>query len=71
MWKMKNSAHSCIHALNNAHNLRARGLLAVFRVAGETETLQDNIQVELEPDGADPGYQLLTKEKITAMVFFI
>jgi uncharacterized protein YehS (DUF1456 family) len=41
----------------------------VFRAAGETETTQENIQDWLQLDG-DPGFQLLTEEEITAVIFF-
>jgi hypothetical protein len=42
----------------------------VLRAAGETETMQENIQDWLELDEGDPGSQLLT-EKETAAVIFI
>jgi hypothetical protein len=38
----------------------------VLRAAGETETLQENIQDWLELEEGDPGYQLLTEEEISA-----
>jgi hypothetical protein len=43
----------------------------VLRAAGETETTQENIQDWLELDEGDPGFQLLTKEEIAAVIFFI
>jgi hypothetical protein len=42
----------------------------VLRVAGETETMQENIQDWLELDEGDPGFQLLTKEEIAAVIFY-
>jgi hypothetical protein len=43
----------------------------VLRAAGETETTQANIQVWLELDEGDPGFQFLTEEGIAAVYFFI
>jgi hypothetical protein len=43
----------------------------VLRAAGETETMQENIQDLLELDEGDPGFQLLTEEEIAALIFFI
>jgi hypothetical protein len=37
----------------------------VLRAAGETETTQDWLQL----DEGDPGFQLLTEEKIAAVIF--
>jgi hypothetical protein len=42
----------------------------VLRTAGETETMQENIQDWLELDEGDPGFQLLTEEEIAAVIFF-
>jgi uncharacterized protein YehS (DUF1456 family) len=42
----------------------------VLRAAGETETTQENIQDWLEQDEEDPGFQLLTEEDISAVIFF-
>jgi hypothetical protein len=41
----------------------------VLRAAGETETTQENIHDRLELDEGDPGFQLLTEEKIAAAIF--
>jgi hypothetical protein len=43
----------------------------VLRAAGETETTQENIQYLLGLAEGDPGFQLLTKEEIAAVIFFI
>jgi hypothetical protein len=43
----------------------------VLSAAGETETIQKNIQDRLEMDEGDPGFQPLTKEDISAVIFFI
>jgi hypothetical protein len=43
----------------------------VLRAAGETETTQENIQDWLELDEGDPGFQLLTEEEITAVIYFL
>jgi hypothetical protein len=43
----------------------------VLRAAGETETTQENIQDWLELDEGDPGFQLLTKEEIAAVIFYL
>jgi hypothetical protein len=51
--------------------IRARGLSDCVRTAGETETMQENIQDWLELDEGDPGFQLLTEEEIAAVIFFI
>jgi hypothetical protein len=48
-----------------------RTTFRLFRAAGETETTQENIQYWLEPDEGDPGFQLLTMEKIAADVIKI
>jgi hypothetical protein len=42
----------------------------VLRAAGETETTQENIQDWLDLDEEDPGFQILTEEEITAVIFF-
>jgi hypothetical protein len=42
-----------------------------LRTAGETETTQENIQDWLELDAGDLAFQLLTEEKIAAVIFFI
>jgi hypothetical protein len=42
----------------------------VLRAAGETETMQENIQDWLELDEGDPGFQLLTEKEIAAVIFF-
>jgi hypothetical protein len=41
----------------------------VLKAAEETETTQENIQHWLELDEGDPGFQLLTEEDISAVVF--
>jgi hypothetical protein len=41
-----------------------------LRAAGETETTQENIQDWLQLDEGDPGFQLLTEEEISALIFF-
>jgi hypothetical protein len=41
----------------------------VLRVAGETETTQENIQDWLELDEGDPAFQLLTEEETAATIF--
>jgi hypothetical protein len=43
----------------------------VLRAAGETETLQGDIQDWLQLDEGDPGFQLLTEQEITAVILFI
>jgi hypothetical protein len=42
----------------------------VLRAGGETETPQENIQNWLELHEGDPGFQLLTKEEIAAVICF-
>jgi hypothetical protein len=42
-----------------------------LRVAVESETAQENIQDWLQLDEGDPGFQLLTEEEISAVIFFI
>jgi uncharacterized protein YehS (DUF1456 family) len=42
----------------------------VLRAAGETETMQENIQDWLKLDEGDPGFQLLTEEEIAAVIFY-
>jgi hypothetical protein len=39
--------------------------------AGETETMQDNIQDWLELDEEDHGFQLLTQEETGAVIFLL
>jgi hypothetical protein len=43
----------------------------VLRAAGKTETTQENIQEWLELDEGDPGFQLLTEEEISALIFYL
>jgi hypothetical protein len=43
----------------------------MLRAAGETETMQENIQNWLELDEGDAGFQLMTEEKIAAVIFFL
>jgi hypothetical protein len=58
-------------------HLGARGICreeefqAMLKTAGETETTQENIQIWLELDEGDPGFQLLTAKEIPAVIFFI
>jgi hypothetical protein len=40
----------------------------VLGAAGETETVQENIQDWLELKQGDPGYLLLTKDKLPAYI---
>jgi hypothetical protein len=40
-----------------------------LRPVGETETSQENIQDWLELDEGDPGFQLLAKEEVAAVIF--
>jgi hypothetical protein len=42
----------------------------VLRAAGETETMQENIQDWLELDEGDPGFQLLTGGNCCSDTFF-
>jgi hypothetical protein len=42
----------------------------VLKAAGETETTQENIQDWFQLEKVDSGFQLLTKEVITAMMYF-
>jgi hypothetical protein len=42
----------------------------VLGAAGETETTQQNIQVWLQLDEGDPGFELLTEKEIAALIFF-
>jgi hypothetical protein len=42
----------------------------VLRAAGETETMQENMQYWLEVDEGDPGFQLLTEEEIAAVLIY-
>jgi hypothetical protein len=39
--------------------------------AGGTDTTQENIQDWLELDEGDTGFQLLTKEEIAAVIFYL
>jgi hypothetical protein len=41
----------------------------VLRTVGENETTQENIQDWLELDEEDPGFQLLTEEEFSAVIF--
>jgi hypothetical protein len=41
----------------------------VLRVAGETETTQENIQDWLQLDEGDPGFQLLTGRNCCSDIF--
>jgi hypothetical protein len=41
----------------------------VLRATGKTETTQENIQVWLETDEGDPGFQILADEEIATMIF--
>jgi hypothetical protein len=43
----------------------------VLRAAAETETKQEDIQDWLQLDEGDPGFQLLTEEEISAVIFFV
>jgi hypothetical protein len=43
----------------------------VLRAAGETETMQKNIQDWLELEKGDPAFQLLATEEIAAVIFFL
>jgi hypothetical protein len=40
-----------------------------LRAAGETETTQENIQDWLELGEGDPGFQFLTEEGISTVIF--
>jgi hypothetical protein len=42
----------------------------VLRAAGETETMQGNIEDWLKLDERDRGFQFLTQEEIVAVIFF-
>jgi hypothetical protein len=42
----------------------------VLRAAGETETIQENIQDWFKLDEQDPGFQFLTEELIAAVKFY-
>jgi hypothetical protein len=42
----------------------------VLRAAGETETTQENIQDWLQLAEGEPGFQLLTEEEITAVIYY-
>jgi hypothetical protein len=41
----------------------------VLRAAGETKIMQENIRDWLQLDEGVPGFQLLTEEKIAAVLF--
>jgi hypothetical protein len=43
----------------------------VLRAAGETETMQENIQDWLELGEGDPKFQLLTEEEIAVVIFYL
>jgi hypothetical protein len=42
----------------------------MLRAARETEMTQENIKDLLQLDEGDRGFQLLTEEEITAVIFF-
>jgi hypothetical protein len=42
----------------------------VLTAAGETETIQENIQDWFQLDEGGPGIQLLTEEEIAAVIYF-
>jgi hypothetical protein len=42
----------------------------VLRAAGETETMQENIQDWFELYEGEPRFRLLTKEEIAKVIFF-
>jgi hypothetical protein len=50
---------------------RNKTFQTVLRAAGETETMQKNIQDWFELNEGDPGFQLLTEEETAAVIFFI
>jgi uncharacterized protein YehS (DUF1456 family) len=41
----------------------------VLRATGETETTQENIKDWLKLDKGDPGFQLLTQEEISTVIY--
>jgi hypothetical protein len=43
----------------------------VLSAAEESETTQENIRDWLQLDEGDPGFQLLTEEEISAVMFFL
>jgi hypothetical protein len=43
----------------------------VLRAPGETETTPENIQDWVELDEGDPGFQLLTRKEIAAVIIFL
>jgi hypothetical protein len=43
----------------------------VLKAAGETKSTQENIQDWLQLDEGDPGYQLLTEEKLLQLYFVL
>jgi hypothetical protein len=43
---------------------RSKRTFRLSRAAGQTETMQENIQDWLKPDEGDPGFQLLTKYEL-------
>jgi hypothetical protein len=65
---MKNEkfcAELCTHFKKTRWNLGARDFQTVLRAVGEIET-QDWLQL----DEGDPGFQPLTEENISAVIFF-
>jgi hypothetical protein len=51
--------------------LGQKGFHTVPRAAGETETMQENIQDWLQLNQEDPGYLLLTKDELAADIFYL
>jgi hypothetical protein len=47
----------------------ARNFQTMLRAGGETETTQDNIRDWLQLDEADLGFQLLTEEEISVVIY--
>jgi hypothetical protein len=43
----------------------------VLRAAGEIEITQENIEIKLELDEGDLGFQLLAEEKTAAVISFV
>lgn len=42
----------------------------MWRAAGDTETTEGNIQVWIQLDEGNPGFQLPTEEEIATAIFF-
>jgi hypothetical protein len=57
--------------IQEQEGLKQEDSQTVLKAAEETETTQENIKAWLELDEGDPGFQLLTKEEIAAVIFFI